>query len=64
MPKNRQYDAAFKQQAVQLVTTLQKPVAEVARDLGVPATTLHQWLIRRRASSSDGSEIWKRRMQS
>lgn len=38
------YDAAFKQQAVQLVTELHKPVAEVARDLGIPDTTLHQWL--------------------
>lgn len=40
----KQYDAAFKQQAVQLVTELHKPVADVARDLGIPDTTLHQWL--------------------
>jgi transposase len=39
-----QYDAAFKAQAVQLVTELKKPMAEVARDLGIPDTTLHQWL--------------------
>lgn len=38
------YDEAFKQQAVQLVTDLQKPVAAVARDLGIPDRTLHQWL--------------------
>ncbi len=40
----RRYDKAFKEQAMQMVTELQKPVAEVARDLGIPDTTLHQWL--------------------
>lgn len=38
------YDAAFKEQAVQLVTELQKPVAVVAKELGIPDTTLHQWV--------------------
>lgn len=38
------YDGAFKAQAVQLVTDLKKPIVEVARDLGIPETTLHQWL--------------------
>ncbi|PSR32877.1 MAG: hypothetical protein C7B46_12385 [Sulfobacillus benefaciens] len=36
------YDAAFKAQAVQLVTALTKPIEEVAR--GVADTTFHQWL--------------------
>ncbi|AUW94717.1 hypothetical protein BXT84_12805 [Sulfobacillus thermotolerans] len=40
----KKYDAAFKAQAVQLVTELKKPIAEVARDLGIPDTTLPQWL--------------------
>ena len=40
----KKYDAAFKEQAVQLVTELKKPVATVAQELGIPDTTLHQWL--------------------
>ncbi len=38
----KKYDAAFKEQAVQLVTELKKPVATVAQELGIPDTTLHQ----------------------
>jgi transposase-like protein len=38
------YDAALKTQAVPWVTELKKPIAEVARDFGIPDTTLHQWL--------------------
>jgi transposase len=38
------YNAAFKAQAVQLVTERKKPIAEGARDLGIPDTTRHQWV--------------------
>ncbi|NMP22059.1 transposase [Sulfobacillus harzensis] len=40
----RRCDKAFKEQAIQMVIELHQPVAEVARDFGVPDTTLHQWL--------------------
>ncbi len=39
----KKYDKQFKLDAVRLVTDGGKPVAAVARDLGIDANTLHHW---------------------
>lgn len=41
--QRRQFDRAFKQEAVRLVTEEGRPVAAVARELGVNENSLHRW---------------------
>ena len=41
--KRRQFDRAFKVEAVRLVTEEGRPVAAVARDLGIGENMLHRW---------------------
>ncbi len=41
--KRRQFDRAFKVEAVRLVTEEGRPVATVARDLGIGENLLHRW---------------------
>ena len=40
----RRHDKAFKIDAVRLVMQEKRPVAEVSRDLGINANTLHRWV--------------------
>ena len=51
----RNYDADFREGAVRIVTETGKPVARVARELGVNEGTLGNWvnLDRRRRNSGD-----------
>ena len=42
--KRRQFDRAFKVEAVRLVTEERRPVAAVARDLGIGENLLHRCL--------------------
>jgi transposase len=37
------YPREFKEQAVQLVQTSGKPITQVARELGISDTSIHQW---------------------
>jgi transposase len=37
------YTREFKEQAVQLVQSSGKPIAQVARELGISDTSIHQW---------------------
>ncbi len=37
------YTAEFKREAVQLAQTSGKPITQVARELGVSDTSIHQW---------------------
>src|SRR3954451_7133131 len=46
--KYRKFDEDFKQGAVQLVVETGKPVAQVARDLGINEGTLGNWCARER----------------
>ena len=39
----RKFDADFREGAVQMVVSAGKPVAQVARDLGIHAGTLGNW---------------------
>lgn len=42
-PKRRQYTEEFKTEAVRLVREAGKPVARVARELGISANLLYRW---------------------
>ena len=44
MKKNRTYDSAFKEQTLELIGNGNKKVNEVARDLGIPVSTIHTWI--------------------
>lgn len=46
--KRRRFDPEFRAGAVRIVAETGKPVAQVARDLGISAHTLHNWCHRRR----------------
>ena len=52
----RKFDEDFKQGAVRLVRETGKPIAQVARDLGINAGTLGNWVEadRRRREGGDG----------
>lgn len=41
--QRRQFDRAFKVEAVRLVIEERRPVAAVARDLGIGENLLHRW---------------------
>ena len=50
----RKYDEDFKQGAVRLVTETGKPIAQVARELGINEGTLGNWCVRERRAREDG----------
>jgi transposase len=50
----RKYDEDFKRGAVQLVTQTGKPIAQVARELGINEGTLGNWCARARRGGEDG----------
>jgi len=41
--KRRRYDREFKIEAVKLATRGDKPVAQIARELGISENVLHNW---------------------
>ena len=41
--KRRQFDRVYKVEAVRLITQEHRPVAAVARDLGIGENLLHRW---------------------
>lgn len=49
------YSAEFKREAVRLMETSGKPIAHVARDLGISDTSLHQW---RKELAAHGQEAF------
>lgn len=51
----RRYTAEFKVEAVRLVATSGKPLAQIARELGINEQTLHNW--KKQAVSRDGTGV-------
>ena len=41
--EQKTYTAEFKREAVRLAQTSGKPIAQVARELGISDTSIHQW---------------------
>ena len=44
MVRKRKYTPEFRAEAVKLVKTSEKPLAHVAKDLGIPEGSLYQWV--------------------
>ena len=69
--KRRKFDTAFREGAVRIVRETRKPIAVVARDLGVNPGTLGNWVDKDRAgrgeidglSSDDLAELKKLRTE-
>lgn len=43
MEKRQRFTAQFKREAVQLMRRSSRPIAEVARELGIPRNRLYKW---------------------
>ncbi len=54
--KRRKFDAEFREGAVQLVHETGKPIAQIARDLGINEGTLGNWVARNLAAR-EGTDL-------
>ena len=60
MPETRKkYDREFREGAVRIVEETGKPIAQIARDLGVNEGTLGSWVNRARAERDGSSSLSK-----
>ena len=57
--RRAKYDREFREGAVRIVEETKKPVAQVARDLGVNEGTLGNWVQRARAAREGRGELSK-----
>jgi transposase len=54
-PKRKKYTEEFKTEAVRLVRELKRPMAQVARELGVSANLLYRWSGEEHKATSAGT---------
>jgi transposase len=60
MPETRRkYDPEFREGAVRIVRETGKPIAEVARDLGIHPGTLGNWVNKDRLARGDKTDLTK-----
>ena len=58
MPETRwQFTAEFREGAVRIVRETGRPIAQVARELGINAGTLGNWVARDRAARGDRQQL-------
>ena len=57
--KRKKYDREFREGAVRIVEETNKPITQVARDLGVNEGTLCNWVQRARAAREGHGELSK-----
>ena len=55
--KRRRFDPEFREGAVRIVKETGKPVAQVARDLGISPYTLHNWMKLDREQEGESSTL-------
>lgn len=55
--KRRKFDAEFREGAVRLVQESSKPIAQIARDLGINEGTLGNWVARDRDARGSGDGL-------
>ena len=53
--RRRRYTEEFKREAVRLVRESANPVAQVARDLGIPDNVLYRWTAQHRQAEAHGT---------
>jgi transposase len=60
MPEKRnKYDREFREGAVRIVHETNKPIAQIARDLGINEGTLGNWVARDREARQDSDGLSK-----